>query len=97
MTSERDLVFAELEAAGVIAPAGLCTGTRMIDMPAVRNARIELRLAELRVLAARTACEFGREQYESWLRLELKSFVQQVVREQFRVKRIGLDGRKPKD
>jgi hypothetical protein len=34
----------------------------MMDVPEVREARIRLRIAELRVLAAKTAIEFWREQ-----------------------------------
>ena len=35
-----------------------------MDVPAVRDAYIELRVCELRVLAAKTAVEFGRAQDE---------------------------------
>jgi hypothetical protein len=45
----------------------------MMDVPAVRAARIELRVAELRVLAAKTAVEFGREQPQPSLRLLVRS------------------------
>jgi hypothetical protein len=47
-----------------------------MDVPAVRDARIALRVCELRVLAAETAVEFWREQLQrglASLRLQLWS------------------------
>ena len=37
-----------------------------MDVPEVRAARIDLRVAELRLLAAQTAVKFGREQRTAW-------------------------------
>jgi hypothetical protein len=42
-----------------------------MDVPAVREAFIDLRVAELRVLAAKTAVEFWREQAQPSLRQQL--------------------------
>ena len=45
--------------------------TARMDVPAVREAFIDLRDAELRLLAAKTAVEFWREQPQPSLRLQL--------------------------
>jgi hypothetical protein len=44
-----------------------------MDVPAVREAYIDLRICELRVLAAETALEFWREQPQPSLRLLVRS------------------------
>jgi hypothetical protein len=67
----------------------------LMDNPTVRTARINLRLAELRLLAARTAFEFGREQ-ELPLALIVKQAMQQAMK-RARLKRTGSDGHGPKD
>ena len=54
-----------------------------MDVPAVREAFIDLRVAQLRLLAAETAVEFLCEQCERSLSVMLK--------------RAGSDGHKPKD
>jgi hypothetical protein len=48
-----------------------------MDVPEVRAAYIDLRVCELRVLAAKTAVEFGREQRQrglASLRLQLLNY-----------------------
>jgi hypothetical protein len=52
-----------------------------MDVPAVRDARIELRLAELKVMAAQTAVEFWREQRQHGLAsLRLQELVRSAMR-----------------
>jgi hypothetical protein len=53
----------------------------MMDVPAIRDARIRLRLAELRVLAAQTAVEFWREQQQDGLAsLQLQLLARSAMR-----------------
>jgi hypothetical protein len=65
-----------------------------IDRSNLLQARIDSRVAQLRLLAARTAFEFSREKNESWLRDELQPFIRRVFREQLRARS---NGHGPKD
>jgi hypothetical protein len=52
-----------------------------MDVPEVRAAYIDLRVCELRVLAAKTAVEFGREQRQRGLAsLRLQLLVRSTMR-----------------